>query len=105
VAAPERHAEQTGRQIRLAFAMIAPSRPDANMSTPFLFLAGAPGATGMPRPFLQHFAPRLAADRPVVAFDQRGTGYSEPTLCPGRIREDARISALDLSVGAARAST
>lgn len=101
--APESHDRPGGRHIRIAFAIMAPSEPDADASTPFLFLAGGPGATGMPRPFLQHFAPRLAAGRPVVAFDQRGTGYSEPTLCPGRLRQDARISALDLSGEALRA--
>jgi pimeloyl-ACP methyl ester carboxylesterase len=52
---------------------------------PIVFLAGGPGdaATrafrGMPRPFLD--ALRAIAD--VVAFDQRGTGTSEPrALCP-----------------------
>jgi pimeloyl-ACP methyl ester carboxylesterase len=100
---PERHDWPAGNHIRIAFAIMAPSQRDADTSTPYIFLAGGPGATGMSSPFLQHFAPLLATDRPVVAFDQRGTGYAEPALCPGRIREDARISALDLSGEALRA--
>jgi pimeloyl-ACP methyl ester carboxylesterase len=90
---PENRDDDRGRRLRLAFAVIrrtGAQTPDDAL----LHLSGGPGLPGLSGLFLQRLAPVLAQDRDVVTFDQRGTGHSEPRLCPERNPEDARIAAL-----------
>jgi pimeloyl-ACP methyl ester carboxylesterase len=102
VTVPENRRAPDPRRLRLAFALVAPSGSATSADVPFLFLSGGPGATGLSHEFLRFTAPALAMDRPLMAFDQRGVGYSEPMMCPNRPKEDARISALDLRGAALR---
>lgn len=81
---PEDRANPDGGSIRLAVAIYRTGHQDAT-PYPLVYLAGGPGASSvgasgglMGRTFL-HFLP--FGD--VIFFDQRGTGFSEPSLeCP-----------------------
>jgi pimeloyl-ACP methyl ester carboxylesterase len=83
---PEDRADPSGRRIRLAVAILrhpggAPE-PD-----PIIYLEGGPGGSALEirMPNLDVlFGPIWAANRDIILFDQRGVGFSEPTLdCPG----------------------
>jgi len=70
--------------MRLAVAIFA-SESDSPQPDPIIYLEGGPGGDALeaiPLTFETRFAP-LLADRDFIMFDQRGTGYSEPSLaCP-----------------------
>lgn len=56
-------------------------------ATPLIYLAGGPGGSGLEEVTLAFLdsplGQTLVRDRPVIAFDQRGTGLSQPSLdCP-----------------------
>ncbi len=72
------------KTIRLHVAIFA-SESKNPAPDPVVYLEGGPGGNALetlPFTFEDYFAP-LLADRDVIIFDQRGTGYSEPSLaCP-----------------------
>ncbi len=79
---PEDRAAPGGRTVRLHVAMFSTTNP-LPQPDPVVFLNGGPGGDTLAvaeyivqrTPFLQ--------DRDLILFDQRGTGYSEPSLdCP-----------------------
>lgn len=82
---PEDHFDvENGRTLRLHVAIFASD--SANPAPdPVVYLEGGPGGDALetvPLIFEERFAPFLA-DRDFIMFDQRGTGYSEPSLaCP-----------------------
>lgn len=80
---PEDRRDASSPTIDLAVAIVA--APDGASEPPIVYLAGGPGSSGVvdyiadpeswAMPFLQN--------RDLILLDQRGTGYSEPTLdCP-----------------------
>lgn len=73
-----------GRTIRLHVAIFA-SESENPAPDPIIYLEGGPGGDALeivPLVFEMRFAPFLA-DHTFIMFDQRGTGYSEPSLaCP-----------------------
>ncbi len=80
---PEDRSSADSRTIELAVAIVA--APAGGSEPPVVYLAGGPGGSGLDDyatdpesweyPFLQN--------RDLILLDQRGTGYSEPTLdCP-----------------------
>jgi pimeloyl-ACP methyl ester carboxylesterase len=77
---PEKRGEPQSNLIELAFVRFKSTA--ANPGPPIVYLAGGPGgsgidaATGSRFPLFMAF--REIAD--VIAFDQRGTGYSKPNL-------------------------
>jgi pimeloyl-ACP methyl ester carboxylesterase len=81
---PEDHAKADDNTIKLAVARFksdaAQPEPD-----PIVYLEGGPGGSALknyPPQFDAYFGP-LVEKRDVILFDQRGTGYSEPSLaCP-----------------------
>ena len=81
---PEDHARPEGKTIKLAVARF---KSDASQPAPdpIVYLEGGPGSSALknyPPQFDVYFGP-LAEKRDVILFDQRGTGYSEPSLaCP-----------------------
>ncbi len=82
---PEDHFDAAnGRTLRLHVA-IFPSASTNPAPDPIVYLEGGPGGDALetvPLIFEERFAPFLA-DRDFIMFDQRGTGYSEPSLaCP-----------------------
>jgi pimeloyl-ACP methyl ester carboxylesterase len=104
VTVPENRDHDRGRRLRLAFAVIKALTPAPETSDAFLFLSGGPGDAALASPILlARVAPALAVDRDFVMFDQRGTGHSEPAMCPNRLREDARLAALDVGGAELRA--
>jgi pimeloyl-ACP methyl ester carboxylesterase len=96
---PENRAAPEGRQLRLAVAVLKSTDP-APRADPIVFLSGGPGGKSvehMPGRTRHDFWNALRAEREVVFFDQRGTGYSEPTFCPEVTEEYYRITFLGLS--------
>lgn len=88
---PEDRSDASAPTIDLAVAIVA--APDGATEPPLVYLAGGPGGSGIDDyiadpegwnyPFLQN--------RDLILLDQRGTGYSEPTLdCPEFAEVDAQ---------------
>ena len=88
---PEDRSDASSPTIALAVAIVA--APDGATAPPIVYLAGGPGGSGIDdyvadpegweMPFLQN--------RDLILLDQRGTGYSEPTLdCPEFAEVDAQ---------------
>jgi pimeloyl-ACP methyl ester carboxylesterase len=80
---PEDHARPQGRTIRLAVAIYTSLDPSP-APDPLLIFNGGPGT-----PLLEHDGPALTpsiisslwtSDRDVILVDQRGVGYSQPSL-------------------------
>jgi len=81
---PENRAAPDGRQLDLRLALIKSDAPAADADI-VVFLAGGPGQSAIdtwPR-IAGAFAP-LKRHHHIVLLDQRGTGQSNPLLCPGR---------------------
>ncbi|MBN1679859.1 MAG: alpha/beta fold hydrolase [Anaerolineae bacterium] len=78
---PEDRADPASPTIRLAVAILA-SRSDTPAPDPVIYLEGGPG--GSPLAFPEDYYDLAIRDnRDLILFDQRGTGYSEPSLdCP-----------------------
>lgn len=101
VEVPESRGGQSSNTLKLAYVRLpsTASRP----GPPIIYLAGGPGASGIdsargPRAdFL--LALREVAD--VVLLDQRGTGFSRPSLICGNVWEHARDKPLDDAVALA----
>jgi pimeloyl-ACP methyl ester carboxylesterase len=82
---PEDYNQPDGKQIRLAVAIFR--HPDGNPEPdPIIYLEGGPGGSALKaanEARLQLYQPLFAANRDIVVFDQRGVGFSEPSLeCP-----------------------
>lgn len=95
----ENRAAPEGRQLRLAVAVMKSTGP-APRPDPIVFLSGGPGGNSvehMPGRTRHGFWNALRAEREVVFFDQRGTGYSEPEFCSEVTEESFRITFLSLS--------
>ena len=79
----ELHSEPEGAMIRIPVAIFR-SYSDDPAPDPIIYLAGGPGEHALESMEISfsRFKPFLA-DRDLIVFDQRGTGYSEPSLdCP-----------------------
>jgi pimeloyl-ACP methyl ester carboxylesterase len=75
---PRRSSDHT---IRLAVAVFR--SPQASTASPIVMLHGGPGLNGLRSPLSQKAAAwSVAFGRDVVVYDQRGSGLSEPRLCP-----------------------
>lgn len=105
VTVPENRALRNGRPLRLAVAILgstsATPRPD-----PIAFIQGGPGqqlVAYAPGVIARGSLDFLRADRDLVLFDQRGTGYSEPAFCPELTIEWDRIWRRGLMPDARRA--
>ncbi len=94
VIVPEQHSKPDGPTIRLAVARFrstnATPAPD-----PVIFLQGGPGGATLTSSFVRSFTTLFTPTRDFIAYDQRGTGASEPSLdCPEvreqGLRDDAR---------------
>lgn len=79
---PENYAQPAGKHIRLHIAVLKPTTahpaPD-----PLFFIAGGPGEAST-RAYLPEAAAfeKVLAHRTIVLVDQRGTGQSNPLVCP-----------------------
>lgn len=78
----ERHEAADGPTIRLAVARWK-SRKVPAQPEPVIFLQGGPGGRSLGSSFARGMATLFTGSRDYIAFDQRGTGRSEPSLdCP-----------------------
>jgi pimeloyl-ACP methyl ester carboxylesterase len=85
---PEDRDNPTEGTIRIHVAVFESDSSNA-APDPVVFLQGGPGGDTLeliPLVFEDRFA-HLLADRDVILFDQRGTGYSEPSLACPELRE------------------
>lgn len=83
VIVPEDYSVPHGRRVYLHTAIVHSTNRDT-VHGPLLILYGGPGAYTLDRidTTVEHFAPVLAS-QDLILFDQRGTGYSRPSLnCP-----------------------
>lgn len=74
----EDRSDPDGRVIRLFTAIFRTDNPNPD---PLIYLEGGPGA-GASRlaPYFSYLFAPFAEERDVILFDQRGTGFSEPSL-------------------------
>jgi pimeloyl-ACP methyl ester carboxylesterase len=85
---PEVRESPQGRTVRLAVAILRAKEP--NGDPPLVMLHGGPGESGL-RTFLPGVTRwSLALHRDIVIYDQRGSGFSEPKLCPDYKQNAAR---------------
>ena len=81
---PADRSDPEGAEVRLHVAVFSSDDPDPEPD-PVIYLEGGPGGDALetvPFSFEDRFGPYLV-NRDLVMFDQRGTGYSEPSLaCP-----------------------
>ncbi len=84
VTVPQDRSQPTGASVTLAVVVYRSARSNVN-TPPLFYLQGGPGADAISWSASAHasvVAP-IAAERDLVVFDQRGTGFSTPKLeCP-----------------------
>ncbi|MEX2245529.1 MAG: alpha/beta fold hydrolase [Dehalococcoidia bacterium] len=83
---PEFHANDNGRTLKLAVAVIKSTSPNP-APDPVVYLTGGPGAPALDGELQglgqAGYGDFVQSTRDFIFFDQRGTGYSEPGLyCP-----------------------
>ena len=96
---PENRADPDSATIRLHVAVFG-STSDSPQDDPVVYLEGGPGGDALESiefQFEDTFAPFLD-QRDVIIFDQRGTGYSEPSLACQEV-EDLTVEYLDDLLG------
>jgi pimeloyl-ACP methyl ester carboxylesterase len=89
---PENRARPEGRTLRLAVAVVR-ARSAEPAADPLLYLSGGPGSAAVAGTVgLARSAWATLATRDLVVIDQRGTGFSEPSLaCPEVAAADGRV--------------
>ncbi|MEX0926441.1 MAG: alpha/beta fold hydrolase [Dehalococcoidia bacterium] len=90
--------DEPGANIRLHFAVFAAATED-KAPDPLVYLSGGPGGSALqvvPQTFNLVYEP-LLQNRDLVVFDQRGTGFSEPSLyCEEYTAVASEVLALDV---------
>ena len=99
-----RHEAADGQTIRLAVARWKAQKNPAEPE-PVIFLQGGPGGRSLGSAFVRGMAALFTASRDYIAFDQRGTGRSEPSLdCPEVTAQGLKDDTQRLSVADAVAN-
>jgi pimeloyl-ACP methyl ester carboxylesterase len=84
VVVPENHDKPDGRTIEL-FYLKLDSHTQPAAAEPLVYLAGGPGGSGAydvsANPTLNQNLERIRQTRDIIAYDQRGTGFSQYLLC------------------------
>lgn len=80
VAVPRDHAHPNGPSFRLAVVVVGSATQPA-LADPVVYISGGPGGPLTVYAGYQARHP-YAADRDLILIDQRGTGRSEPRMCP-----------------------
>ncbi len=77
---PEDRNKPLGKKIKLQVVVLKSANPTPKPD-PIVYLEGGPGGSALARVegWVREFKP-LLAERDVILMDQRGTGYSEPTV-------------------------
>ncbi len=99
---PENRAKpDNGREVRLHVAIFRSTRPNPPPD-PIVYLEGGPGVDALerlPLVFDLRFRPFLA-NRDFILYDQRGTGYSTPSLaCPELTKLSFDMLPMDIRAG------
>ncbi|MEO0561509.1 MAG: alpha/beta fold hydrolase [Chloroflexota bacterium] len=83
---PEDRANPDGNQVELAVAIVAPANGDFSQ-VPVIYLEGGPGGSAVlaADEFIDH---NIADTRELILIDQRGTGFSFPSLNCFELEED-----------------
>jgi pimeloyl-ACP methyl ester carboxylesterase len=98
VTVPADHKKDDGRTIRIAVAILR-SRSPKPEPDPVIFLQGGPGlgsVTYAENKVQNPLTQRIREKRDYILFDQRGTGYSGPELCPDLGRSILQTFSRDL---------
>lgn len=94
VSVPEDREKDNGRMVVLSVAVAESPNSQEDLS-PVIMLAGGPGGVAMDSlPFLLNLFQSVIEERPVIFYDQRGVGHTEPALdCPevGEVQDDILI--------------
>ncbi|MFN2144859.1 MAG: alpha/beta hydrolase [Anaerolineales bacterium] len=90
LAVPEDHTNSSSPTIYLAVATIHASSANPG-SIPLIYLEGGPGGSALDGAEMLWLNSRLTADRDVILIDQRGTGYSQPSLNCTEFDQDSLI--------------
>ncbi len=92
---PENWGNPSGNQIKIAVSIIKNSSGKENADA-VVFVQGGPGAGGIQNiwTWLNH---PLSKENDIILFDARGTGFSEPRLCPDLGKKFLNIFAKDQS--------
>ena len=90
------------KQLRLAVAILRPMQ--RAFEPPLVLLHGGPAGPGGLRADTMALAVRwsTALNRDLVVYDQRGAGFSEPTLCPDAAAQALRVRTLPTAQGRER---
>lgn len=84
VVVPENHDKPDGRLIELFYLKLHSSSATP-AADPMVYLSGGPGSSGThelsANPLLLQNLDQVRADRDIVTYDQRGSGYSNYLLC------------------------
>lgn len=104
ITVPEDHAHPNGRMLHLAVADFKPSGLGVT-TDPVIYLSGGPGGRAV-----GDFGPFITAanrsvffgNRELILFDQRGTGYSQPSLACTEVNQ-LQFTNLDKNVAVADA--
>lgn len=92
---PENRANPNRKTIKIAYAVIK-SKSSSPLPDPVIYLMGGPGGSTLNG--IQYWANHpIVAHRDLVLVDQRGTGLSEPQLCPDIGLFTVEIMGKDLS--------
>lgn len=80
---PEDYGAPSGPQISLNVVVVPAKKRDAD-GTPVFYLEGGPGggSTVFARTIIEYVLPTVHETRDIVFIDQRGSGKSNPLLCP-----------------------
>lgn len=91
---PEVRSDPDSREVELAVAILA-SRSSNPKADPILYLEGGPGGSALADPDSWLESP-LLDERDIILLDQRGTGFSLPSLnCIELEAEDEQVSTLE----------
>ncbi len=92
---PEFHNKFGENKIKIAYAVLK-SNSSNPQPDPVVYLMGGPGGSSLNS--IQFWARHpILSDRDLVLVDQRGTGFSKPTLCPELGSEMAEILGQDFN--------
>lgn len=78
---PQDYDEPAGSRVELFYTLVQSSNPQPQPD-PLVYLVGGPGSSGsrlLPVSF-RYYLRAFAADRDIIVVDQRGTGFSNPSL-------------------------
>ena len=88
---PENRGRANSPDIQLAVAILF--APDGSQETPVIYLEGGPGGSPLAQFDAEEWDYPFTRNRDLIFIDQRGTGYSVPTLdCPELSDEDYDFS-------------